>query len=243
MSKLTTGELAKQVHVSVRTLQYYDQKGLLQPSELSTGGRRLYSAADLKRLKLILLLKGMGLTLTAIQEILDSDQSSHVLALLLDQQEQKLRDEQATNAEKLRTVRQVRAGLNDFAEVPIKSIEDMERIMTNKQGLRKIHLNLVGWGLLMDAIELAALIYSIVVGNWWVFGAALVVAIIFATVAVRRYFNAVDFICSNCNSQFRPQFKQAFWSGHTPRTRKLTCPVCGQTNYCVEVLRKNTPPR
>lgn len=240
MSKLTTGELAKQVHVSVRTLQYYDQRGLLRPTELSAGGRRLYSDADLKRLKLILLLKGMGLSLTAIQEILASDQSNHVLALLLEQQEQQLRAEQAANAEKLRTVRQVRDGLSDFAVIPIQSIEDMERIMTNKRGLRRIHLNLLGWGLLMDAVELAALIYGLVVGNWWVFGAAMVVAVLFATVAVRRYFKAVDFICPACGNQFRPDFKQAFWSGHTPKTRKLTCPACGETNYCVEVLRQES---
>lgn len=243
MSKLTTGELAKQANVSVRTLQYYDQRGLLRPTELSTGGRRLYTTTDLKRLKLILLLKGMGLSLTAIQEVLDSDQSNHVLALLLDQQEQKLQDEQAATTEKLRTVRQVRAGLADFAMVPIQSIEDMARIMENKKGLRRVHLNLVGWGLLMDAIELAALIYSIVVGNWWVFAVAMVVAVIFATVAVHRYFNAVDFICPACGSQFRPRFKQAFWSGHTPKTRKLTCPVCGQTNFCVEVLRRSAAKR
>lgn len=238
MSKFTTGELAKRAHVSVRTLQYYDKRGLLQPTEVSEGGRRLYSPADLKRLKLILLLKGMNLSLAAIQEILDSDQASHVLALLLDQQEQRLRDEQTANAAKLKTVVQVRAGLADFAAVPIKSIEDMELIMANKKGLRRIHVNMVVWGLVMDAIEIAALVYSIVVGNWWVFGAAMVVAVLFATLTVRYYFKAVDYICPACSSQFRPRFKQAFLAGHTPKTRKLTCPVCGQTNYCVEVLGK-----
>lgn len=236
MSKFTTGELAKQAHVSVRTLQYYDKRGLLRPTEISEGGRRLYTVADLQRLKLILLLKGMDLSLAAIQEILDSDQASHVLGLVLDQQEQRLRDEQAVNAEKLKTVMQVRAGLADFATVPIKSIEDMDLIMANKKGLRRIHVNMVVSGLMMDAIEVAALVYSIIVGNWWVFGAAMVMAVIFAALTVRHYFKAVEYICPACSNQFRPQFKQAFWSGHTPKTRKLTCPVCGETNYCVEVL-------
>jgi len=236
MSKFTTGELAKQAHVSVRTLQYYDKRGLLRPTEISEGGRRLYTAADLQQLKLILLLKGMDLSLAAIQEILDSDQASHVLELVLDQQEQRLRDEQAVNAKKLKTVMQVRAGLADFATVPIKSIEDMDLIMANKKGLRRIHVKMVVSGLVMDAIEVAALVYSIIVGNWWVFGAAMVIAVIFAALTVRHYFRVVDYICPACSSQFRPRFKQAFWSGHTPKTRKLTCPVCGETNYCVEVL-------
>ena len=47
MSKYTTGELAKLCGVTVRTVQYYDARGILIPSELSEGGRRLYSEDDL----------------------------------------------------------------------------------------------------------------------------------------------------------------------------------------------------
>ena len=47
MSKYTTGELAKLCGVTVRTVQYYDSRGILIPSELSEGGRRLYSEDDL----------------------------------------------------------------------------------------------------------------------------------------------------------------------------------------------------
>ena len=46
----TTGEIAKLCGVSVRTVQYYDDRGILVPSELSEGGRRLYSEDDLKRM-------------------------------------------------------------------------------------------------------------------------------------------------------------------------------------------------
>ena len=51
MSKYTTGEIAKLCGVSVRTVQYYDSRNILVPSELSEGGRRLYSEQDLKRMK------------------------------------------------------------------------------------------------------------------------------------------------------------------------------------------------
>ncbi len=47
MSRYTTGEIAKLCGVSVRTVQYYDSRNILSPSELSEGGRRLYSEADL----------------------------------------------------------------------------------------------------------------------------------------------------------------------------------------------------
>ena len=51
MSKYTTGEMAKLCGVTVRTVQYYDTRGILIPSELSEGGRRLYSEDDLKRMR------------------------------------------------------------------------------------------------------------------------------------------------------------------------------------------------
>lgn len=57
MSKYTTGELAKLCNVTVRTVQYYDKRGILIPTELSEGGRRLYSESDLQRLKVICFLR------------------------------------------------------------------------------------------------------------------------------------------------------------------------------------------
>ena len=37
MSQFSTGELAKAAEVSVRTVQYYDQRGILTPSEVTEG--------------------------------------------------------------------------------------------------------------------------------------------------------------------------------------------------------------
>lgn len=53
MSEYTTGEIAKLCGVSVRTVQYYDSRGILIPTKLSEGGRRIYSEEDLKRMKAI----------------------------------------------------------------------------------------------------------------------------------------------------------------------------------------------
>lgn len=41
----TTGEIAEKCGVSVRTVQYYDEKGLVRPTERTEGGRRLYDGA------------------------------------------------------------------------------------------------------------------------------------------------------------------------------------------------------
>jgi DNA-binding transcriptional MerR regulator len=56
----TTGEIAKKCNVSVRTVQYYDEKGILIPSELTEGGRRLFSENDVRTLETICFLKELG---------------------------------------------------------------------------------------------------------------------------------------------------------------------------------------
>ena len=65
MSKYTTGELAKLCGVTVRTVQYYDTRGILIPSSLSDGGRRLYSEDDVKRMKVICFLRELDLPISA----------------------------------------------------------------------------------------------------------------------------------------------------------------------------------
>ena len=57
MPKYTTGEIAKLCGVTVRTVQYYDTRGILIHSELTDGGRRLYTEEDVSRLKIICFLR------------------------------------------------------------------------------------------------------------------------------------------------------------------------------------------
>jgi DNA-binding transcriptional MerR regulator len=62
------GGLAKQAVVSVRTLHYYDEIGLLSPSFHTEAGHRLYGKADIKRLQQIKSLRQLGLSLEEIEE-------------------------------------------------------------------------------------------------------------------------------------------------------------------------------
>ncbi len=65
------GEFSKLVQVSVPTLRYYDQVGLLKPIEIDTfTGYRYYSAEQLPRLHRILALKGLGFSLEQIGAVL-----------------------------------------------------------------------------------------------------------------------------------------------------------------------------
>lgn len=66
----STGEVAKKLGISIRTLRYYDQIGLMVPSIKEEHGRRAYSEEDLYVLEKITLLKMLNLSLKDIGKIL-----------------------------------------------------------------------------------------------------------------------------------------------------------------------------
>lgn len=65
------GELADRTGLTVRALHYYDEIGLLVPSLRTHAGHRCYSEADVQRLHRILALRGFGLALAEIGQVLD----------------------------------------------------------------------------------------------------------------------------------------------------------------------------
>ena len=72
MKPLTVGETARLTGVSVRTLHYYDEIGLLRTSGTSEGGYRLYDEACLARLQQILFFRELAFPLDEIRRILES---------------------------------------------------------------------------------------------------------------------------------------------------------------------------
>jgi DNA-binding transcriptional MerR regulator len=64
---ITIGELADRVGITIRTLQYYDQAGILKPSAKGSRNQRLYSAGDVEELYRILCMKFMGIPLDEIK--------------------------------------------------------------------------------------------------------------------------------------------------------------------------------
>jgi DNA-binding transcriptional MerR regulator len=72
---LRISEAAARAGVSARTLRYYDELGLLSPSEYTAGGERRYRPTDLVQLQRILELReALGMNLDEIKEFLESEQ-------------------------------------------------------------------------------------------------------------------------------------------------------------------------
>ena len=133
MPQYTTGELAKECGVTVRTVQFYDQKGILVPSALTEGGRRLYSGEDLKKMKIICFLRDTGLSLDTIGQLLREEDPGSVISVLLAQQEQLLQEEIGERREKLDRLTELKKGLKDAAPFSIETIGDIANTMESKK--------------------------------------------------------------------------------------------------------------
>lgn len=68
---LHIGAVAERTGLSLRTLRHYDEIGLVNPSERTEGGFRLYSDADVERILLIRRMKPLDFTLEQMRELLD----------------------------------------------------------------------------------------------------------------------------------------------------------------------------
>ncbi len=66
------GKLAKQLGITTRTIRYYEEIGLMGQSERLGGGTRTYTKDDILRLKFILKLKELGISLREMQELAEN---------------------------------------------------------------------------------------------------------------------------------------------------------------------------
>ena len=64
------GEVAERTGLSLRTIRYYEEMGLVRPSARSTGGFRLYTEADVSRLLLIKRMKPLDFSVEDMRDLL-----------------------------------------------------------------------------------------------------------------------------------------------------------------------------
>jgi MerR family copper efflux transcriptional regulator len=64
------GDVAEAVGLSLRTIRYYEEMGLVRPSSRSKGGFRLYTDADVARLLVIKRMKPLGFSVDDMRDLL-----------------------------------------------------------------------------------------------------------------------------------------------------------------------------
>lgn len=235
MSKYTTGELAKICNVTVRTVQYYDKRGILIPTELSEGGRRLYSESDLQRLKVICFLREVDVPIDAISQLLEEEHPEKVISILIEQQESLLMEEIQEKQEQLEKLRELQTTVQTKDSFSLESIADIAVVMKGKKQLKKIYRIILSTGLVVGVLQWLSIAFWIFKGMWWGFALWALLATVWLVWVCNYYYKNVKYICPECHQEFKPGKKEALFAKHTPTTRNLTCSECGHKGFCIEI--------
>jgi DNA-binding transcriptional MerR regulator len=119
------GDMARQFGVTLRTLRFYEDKGLISP--LREGATRLYSHRDKARLKLILLGRKVGFSLRDVKQLMDlydpSGTNARQLKVTLDKSEKQL-----ARLQKQRTL------LDEAIDLLNNSMIDIRRLLAERSG-------------------------------------------------------------------------------------------------------------
>ncbi len=127
-SYFRTGDFAARAGVSVRTIRYYDRIGLLKPAAYSASGQRWYTEADYARLRQILTLKRMGLSLEDIRQVL----TTHPAALqhLLERQKRLLQAQAQQLLQAVQTIEAAQRSLRTSQPCNLDTFFDMLQVIT-----------------------------------------------------------------------------------------------------------------
>ena len=142
---LTITEMAKLRNTTSETLRYYDKIGLFKPDYISESGHRYYSIRQYEKLGTILELKGMGMSLTEIQQYFDNRNYQKSVEQLKEYQkkfEENLKQQMELNTVILNKI----AFLEGLAELPemetVFEADFPERYMLTFQKNREIWKNM-----------------------------------------------------------------------------------------------------
>ncbi|WP_022868633.1 MerR family transcriptional regulator [Schaalia vaccimaxillae] len=259
----TTGEIAKACGVSVRTVQYYDEKNLLPPAQRSAGGRRMYAQADVEKLHTICLLKDLGLSLQVIGDVVEKPEDTRVLLCLLEEQEKVLLLEAEENRQTLdqihRMIIRLKDGGKDDAftgsdmkehssvnensvneEATINSppaitgISPTSTILAKRSVLKSIKRKMLFEGAIISQVWIVTILIGWQTGNWLPLLCAIPLALVISGELVWAYHRAARYVCAHCRQEFQPRFWEFNLASHSPKARKLTCPSCKTKDWCVE---------
>ena len=122
-SLMTVGELAARVGVTVRTIQYYDQRGLLHPTCKGEQNLRLYSKADEERLYRIVTLKHLGLSLSEIQQS-ESKETQDELMAALSKREEELERKSAEILREMNSLNELKYHIESGEDASWKALAD-----------------------------------------------------------------------------------------------------------------------
>lgn len=232
----TTGELAKLCNVSVRTVQYYDKEDILKPSELSPGGRRIYTENDLKKLRCICLYKALEFSLEDIKKVTASSDTFNLLSETILRQRNKIKDEikALQNAEeKLVAIQQQ---IHETGSAKVESIEELNSLLVKKVKHQKT--DIMTYVFLGSYVLVLCSGFPLAVSIGGIFPIIMSVLAVILLFGLIYYHSQVNsYICPNCHFKFSIGFfKDMFTLNGVKKGKYLKCTHCGHKGWFKETF-------
>lgn len=134
----TTGEFAKKAGVTLRTIRYYDVKGILKPSYYNESGYRFYSDEDFIKLKKILALKYLGLSLDEIEAIENDDFERNHLKNYLKLQKTIINNKMNNMKVVLNAIETAKISMENHGQELMNIIDEIKTLEDEKELLQRI---------------------------------------------------------------------------------------------------------
>lgn len=238
----TTGDLAKLAGVSVRTVQYYDKRGILSPFDLTEGGRRIYVDSDLEQLRMICFLRELDFSIEQIKRLFAEENAAQVLELLLVDHIATAKEDLATKEQQVDIAVKILDRLRKQDPQSLDFLMDISLSMKNQLAWRRLQKQV--WISILATILIFVLCVAwlascpqSVVWQGVSIGIGLVYVGTLLTLSY-HFSRKIAYICPNCHQLFQPTYREFAFARHTPKTRKLTCPHCHEKSYCLETAKE-----
>ena len=183
----------------------------------------------------------MDFSINQIKKLLQEENREQVLELLLTDQIESLEKSSKEIEVKLKRARHLQKATAKRHQLSVEDLSDISRLMENQKSWRHLQWRMYGSFVLLFLLYLVSLLIVI-----YYFkdprGIFIVcpVYIIVMNLLEFHYRKQFEYLCPNCHKTFDPSFKEFGLAGHTPRTRKLTCPHCHVKSYCLELAKSQT---
>lgn len=234
----TTGEIAKLCHVSKRTVQYYDKEGIIQPFQMSEGGRRIYSKEDLQKFRLVILYKKLGLSLKEIKEVLCSENKYKVITDILTQQNMKLDQQIREMVDLKKKISILLENLNLNKELTIFNCDDLDHLIQHKEHHETVgRLTYLLLSLYIVIIFMSTYLIAVLGGLF----TYLIIGIDIMFVLFLIYFHSSKnaYICPYCKYKFTINFFQDMFSfNNGKKGNYLKCPNCHKRSWITETYKE-----
>lgn len=238
MSEYSTGELSERFNISKRSLQFYDKKGLLKPAYIKHNGYRVYTEEEVERLKLIVILKRMNLSLKDIRLLLEEDKSLKAIRLMVEQKIEEGERDIKIQQQQLAYMKHLKSMISAKSHSQINQLIDIDEAMSKNKQRQHLHIQLIVIASIGTFIQVIGLSISFAMKHYLPFLMAFILGVGCAALLTRRYYQAVSYMCPQCHFEFQPKLLSFIFASHTSKTRKLTCPHCHQRHHCVEIVNE-----